>query len=331
MCAGKKLHETLVDDENIGVGNVVRKYEQECQLMSSLRHPNITQFLGLYFLPGTRLPLLVMERLDTSLDDLLMHMPGLPLSLKCSVLEDIASGLVYLHARQPPVIHRDLTTNNILLTSSLVAKISDLGNSRIADMRPGQVARTLSRLPGTLVYMPPEALNETHRYGPALDIFSFGHLILYTLIQVKLATSYFGQCHFILMIQVFPGNLLAPSFPDPDDPERMLGRTEVERRGEYIELLEKHFDCLHPFLVQLVKQCLHNTPSRRPATDEVLNQLQRLKVEVEGVYGGNLVKLDINRVLLAKDIKMKDKRITQLEVTEFAFSNFITIIKLFLY
>ena len=96
----------------------------------------------------------------------------------------------------------------------------------------------------------------------------------------------------------------------------MLGRTEVERRGEYIELLEKHFDCLHPVLVQLVKQCLHNTPSRRPATDEVLDQLQRLKVEVEGVYGGNLVKLDIDRVLLAKDIKMKDKRITQLEVTD---------------
>ena len=197
MCASKKLHEALVDDENIGVGNVVRKYEQECQLMSSLRHPNITQFLGLCFLPGTRLPLLVMERLETSLDDLLEHMPGLPLSLKCSVLEDVASGLVYLHERQPPVIHRDLTTNNVLLTSSLVAKISDLGNSRIADMRPGQLARTLSRLPGTLVYMPPEALNEIHRYGPSLDIFSFGHLILYTLTQVKLATSYLGQCHFI--------------------------------------------------------------------------------------------------------------------------------------
>ena len=197
VCAGKKLHETLLDDENIGVDNVVRKYEQECQLMSSLRHPNITQFLGLYFLPETRLPLLVMERLETSLDDLLDNMPGLPLSLKCSVLEDIASGLVYLHKRQPPVIHRDLTTNNVLLTSSLVAKISDLGNSRIADMRPGQVARTLSRLPGTLVYMPPEALNETHRYGPSLDVFSFGHLILYTLTQVKLAASYLGQYHLI--------------------------------------------------------------------------------------------------------------------------------------
>ena len=153
--------------------------------MSSLRHPNITLFLGLCFLPGTRLPLLVMERLETSLDDMLEHMPGLPLSLKCSVLKDVASGLVYLHNRQPQIIHRDLTAKNVLLTSSLVAKITDMGNSRMIDLRPGQLATTLSHLPGTLVYMPPEALNETHRYGPSLDIFSFGHLTLYTMTQVS--------------------------------------------------------------------------------------------------------------------------------------------------
>ena len=167
---------------------MVRKYLQECQLMSSLRHPNITQFLGLCFLPGTQLPLLVMERLETSLDDLLEHMPNLPLSLKRSVLEDVASGLLYLHDRPSPIIHRDLTSKNVLLTSSLVAKLTDMGNSRITDMRPGQMARTLSALPGTLVYMPPEALDDRHRYGPALDIFSFGHLALFTLTQVRRAT-----------------------------------------------------------------------------------------------------------------------------------------------
>ena len=157
--------------------------------MSSLRHPNITQFLGICFLPETRLPLLVMERLETSLDDLLEHMPNLPLSLKRSVLEDVASGLLYLHKMQPPVIHRDLTSNNVLLTSSLVAKITDMGNSRIVDLRPGQMARTLTEFPGTLVYMPPEALDNRHSYGPSLDIFSFGHLALYTLTQVSVVLN----------------------------------------------------------------------------------------------------------------------------------------------
>ena len=155
--------------------------------MSSLRHPNITQFLGLCFLPNTWLPLMVMEKLETSLDDLLEHMPSLPLSLRRSVLEGVSSGLVYLHKREPPVIHRDLTAKNVLLTSSLQAKITDMGNSRIIDMRPGQLARTLSHLPGTLVYMPPEALSDTHRYGPSLDVFSFGHLTLYTVTQVAIS------------------------------------------------------------------------------------------------------------------------------------------------
>ena len=109
-------------------------------------------------------------------------------------------------------------------------------------------------------------------------------------------------------------NLLSSTFPDSDNPGCVLGRTEVERRREYIELLEKEIGNHHPALVQLVKQCLEDDPERRPATDEVLNQLQRLKVEVEGVYGGSLVKLDIGKVLLAKELKMKDKRITQLEV-----------------
>ena len=156
-------------------------------MISSLRHPNITQFLGLCFLSSTQLPLLVMERLERSLHDLLEHMLSLPLFLKHSVLEGVASGLVYLHKREPPVIHRDLTAKNVLLTSSLQAKITDLGNSRIIDMRPGQFAKTLSQLPGTLVYMPPEALSDAHRYGPSFDVFSFGHLTLYTVTQVTIS------------------------------------------------------------------------------------------------------------------------------------------------
>ena len=168
-CAGKRIHEALLYVHNEGVPEMIQNYQQECQLMSSLCHPNITQFLGLCFLPGTQLPLLVMELLETSLDDLLEHMPNIPLSLKRSILEDVAKGLLYLHKRNSPVIHRDLTSNNVLLTSSLVAKITDMGNSCI--IRPGQVVRTLSKLPG-IQDTPPEAQDGTHHYGRAMDIIS---------------------------------------------------------------------------------------------------------------------------------------------------------------
>ena len=106
--------------------------------------------------------------------------------------------------------------------------------------------------------------------------------------------------------------MLSATCTDPDNPEHLIARSEVERRGEYIEILEEKFGKEHPDLVLLVKQCLHNVPDQRPSTDEVLGSLQRMKVEMEGVYGGSLVKLDIDKVLLAKEMKMKDKRIEEL-------------------
>jgi len=70
--------------------------------MAEMRHPHIVQFLGLCFLEGSTLPVLVMEQLDSSLDGLLEGAPGLPLSLKRSLLTDVIRGLLYLHTHCPP-------------------------------------------------------------------------------------------------------------------------------------------------------------------------------------------------------------------------------------
>ena len=50
-CARKRIHDILIDTPNAGVESVANKYMQECQLMSDLRHPNITQFLHACVLP----------------------------------------------------------------------------------------------------------------------------------------------------------------------------------------------------------------------------------------------------------------------------------------
>jgi len=167
---------------------IIEKYRRECQLMARLQHPNVTQFLGLCLLEESTLPLLVMEKLEMSVDDLLEYSSCLPLPIKVSILTDTCKGLNYLHSEDSPVIHRDLTARNVLLTSSLMAKITDLGNSRIVDLKPGQLAMTLTKTPGTAVYMAPEALGDSNKYGTALDVFSFGHFSLYTLIQVIIIT-----------------------------------------------------------------------------------------------------------------------------------------------
>ena len=191
ICAGKRIHESLIGAGNAGVQNIVKKYVEECQLMSDLRHPHIVQFMGVCFLPDSSLPILVMERLLMSLDDLLESTPDIFLALKRSMLADVSKGLVYLHNRSSPIIHRDLSAKNILLNSAMAAKISDLGNSRIVDLQAGQLVKTLSCMPGTQVYMPPEALYclpgyeaDKSLYGTKIDIFSFGHLSLFTITQV---------------------------------------------------------------------------------------------------------------------------------------------------
>ena len=76
-------------------------------------------------------------------------------------------------------------------------------------------------------------------------------------------------------------------------------------------MLESLISPLHPALVDLVKQCLQNAPEDRPSTDEVLARLQGLRAEVEGEYGGP-VRLDMVRVRLAKEVKVKDCRIQEL-------------------
>ena len=76
-------------------------------------------------------------------------------------------------------------------------------------------------------------------------------------------------------------------------------------------MLEAKINIDHPALVELVKECLSNTPDRRPTTDDLLARLQRMREEVEGEYGGP-VKLDMVRVRLAKEVKILNRRIEEL-------------------
>ena len=291
VCAGKRMYETLIDPGNEGADRMIQKYYDECRLLSDLRHPNIVQFLGICFLeaqPGSplNLPVLVMERLQESLDDLLENTPDIPLAKKCFILQDVARGLLYLHSRSPAIIHRDLTARNVLINSGMVAKIGDMGNSRIVDIQPGQLARTMTGgVPGTMVYMPPEAFEDPPKYGPMLDMFSFGHLTLFT------------------AIQVFPGNLLPTVFQDPAT-GRLTPRDEVERRSRYMETLRGKFGGSHE-LVQLITQCLEFSPARRPSASEALQRLQHISSQVVDHYH-NMTRLQLEKLLDAEKRKQTE-------------------------
>ena len=118
-CTGKKIHNILLESSQWDEQAVSRGFIQECKILSDLSHPHILQFLGLYFLAGSKLPLLVMEYLPHNLDDCLSTDIGIPLPVKMSILCDTARGLTHLHQRSPPIIHRDLTAKNVLVSSNI--------------------------------------------------------------------------------------------------------------------------------------------------------------------------------------------------------------------
>ena len=229
--------------------------------MSKLRHPNIVQFLGLCT-DSTESPFpgLVMERLRCSLDDVLTKYPPteqvIPLGVKCSVLQDVARGLLFLHSHSPPIVHRDLSARNVLLNSAMEAKLADFGVARIID------ASSMTSNPGTALYMPPEAM-ESKSYSTSLDVFSFGHLMLFTLTQE------------------FPKNLKAANYTVKS---KLVPRTEVERRDEYFALLETQLLKKNHLLIKMTKECLANCPEKRPPIEDVLKPLESVKSTLSDNY-----------------------------------------------
>lgn len=247
VCAGKKMHDILIQYDS---EHLVDRYYRQCVLLSELRHPNIVQFLGICFLPDSHLPMIVMELLHGNFHDVLLTRADIPHPTKLSILQDVARGLVFLHNLSPAVIHSNLTATNILLNAAMTAKIAGLGSSERADIRRGQLVQV--KLPGSPVYMPPEA-HSTKGYGLPLDIFSFGHLTLFA------------------AIQVFPADLYSATFTDPQS-HQVIDRTEIQRRETYITTLDRKLGKKHS-LVVFIKECLANEPEKRPTSRQVLERL----------------------------------------------------------
>ena len=195
---------------------------------------------------------MVMELLPESLSQCLERHHQIPEYVKTSILYDVSLGLLYLHNQAPPLIHRDLTANNVLLTSNLSAKLADLGVARIVNLNPAQLTARMTQCPGTPAYMPPEALTDRPQYDEKLDVFSFGNLVL----------------HVCTQQWPLPDPLLAY---DPQSPGIPKPLTEVQRRQKYLEMFDKKNQ-----LRALAERCLQNFPSQRPSTAKIVSDLDQI-------------------------------------------------------
>ena len=114
-----------------------------------------------------------MEFLPITLTQCLDYHGVLPEEISSSILRDVTLGLRYLHERDNPIIHRDLSANNVLLTPDMSAKISDLGVAKILQVNPIQ-QQTMSKIPGTWCYMPPETMEEKPHYNSKVCLYASG-------------------------------------------------------------------------------------------------------------------------------------------------------------
>ena len=252
LCAAKIMHPTLFDLHDPGTASYLRKFQEECHLLSLARHPNVVQYLATYYDPDTRLPVLLMELCDESLTAFLERSPG-PLSyhVQLNICLDIALALVYLHSNG--LIHRDLTGNNVLMIGTR-AKITDFGMSKLATGNPRMTALTLC--PGNLLYMSPEALDEAKSYTAKLDIFSFGVIVIQILTrQFPNPTDRFRTVHV----------------PQLNDEEVRVLVPEVERRQAHLQLIPDTHS-LKPLALQCLKKEM-----QRPSALQLSERLSELK------------------------------------------------------
>ncbi|ETI55605.1 TKL/DRK protein kinase [Phytophthora nicotianae P1569] len=231
----------------------VNNFLAEVKLMASLDHSRIVQFVGVAW-DALSDVCAVIEFMDGGdLRGLLTsyHNHHHPVGFDCDKVKialHVAHALTYLHSLSPVVIHRDLKSRNILLTSDLDAKLTDFGVSR------ERVDHTMTAGVGTSLWMAPEVLMG-ERYDDKADIFSFGVVLSELDLQVlpySHATDSDGSGHRMRDLAIL---------------QRMaMGKLRVQ------------FSCdALASMVDLGNACVSLAPKDRPTAAEVLYRLQTIQ------------------------------------------------------
>lgn len=163
---------------------------RELEMMRQGSSPYVIHVLGVFrglspSGPAVRLGL-VMEFMErgclATLQERLCGVPPWPLIFRLA--HQIALGINFLHNLRPPLLHLDLKPNNILLDSSLNAKLTDFGLAKVYRTMSRVSKKESSTEEGTLSYMPPEAFDLSYTPTKASDIYSYG-ILLWSLITGK--------------------------------------------------------------------------------------------------------------------------------------------------
>ncbi|KAK1317217.1 Serine/threonine-protein kinase HT1 [Acorus calamus] len=218
-----------------------QQFAQEVMMLATLKHPNIVRFIG-----GCRKPMvwcIVTEYAKGgSVRQFLMrrHNRSVPLKLAVKQALDVARGMAYVHGLN--FIHRDLKSDNLLISADKSIKIADFGVARIEVQTEGMTPET-----GTYRWMAPEMIQ--HRpYNHKVDVYSFG-IVLWELIT--------GMLPFQNMTAVQAAFAVVNKGVRPIIPQ----------------------DCL-PVLSEIMTRCWDANPDVRPSFNEVVRMLENAETEI---------------------------------------------------
>ena len=255
-CAAKILHHTFFTSNDPHVQDFTRRFQLECRILSQLRHPCIVQFLGVLEDPrplSNGRPILLMELMEESLTHFLeSRQSTLPYHTQVNLTHDIALALDYLHANG--ILHRDLSSNNILLIGGARAKLTDFGMSKMVDINPRMTRNKQTMCPGTLAFMPPEALLSKPIYSDKIDVFSTG----------------------VLMVQI-----VTRKFPNPGNAHKTMKDGSKWVQVSIPELERRNSDLLGVYLTHPLRpialNCLKDEEGDRPTATDLCKLLAGLK------------------------------------------------------
>ncbi|CAL5440296.1 unnamed protein product [Camellia sinensis] len=245
LAAVKRLHGGSQDAE--------REFEIEIDWLSKIHHENIVSLLGCCIHGEARF--LVYELMPNGSLESQLHGPShgsaLTWHLRMKIALDVARGLEFLHERcNPPVIHRDLKSSNILLDSNFNAKLSDFGLA----IAGGNLSKDNVKLSGTLGYIAPEYILDG-KLTDKSDVYAFGVVLLELLMGRKSMEKAASDQHQSIVSWAMPQLTDRSKLPNIVDP-----------------VIRNTMDLKHLYQVAAVAVlCVQPEPSYRPLITDVLH------------------------------------------------------------
>ena len=218
---------------------------KERRFLLLLKHnPFIVQLLATYGNPQS--PVLLMERMWMSLTEFLTNKELQHNKIK--ILHDAACGLHYIHEKG--IIHCDLTTNNIMLTENITAKLADFGQANFCQQNIKYSTESLDHLPPEMICKPYFGTNVSTK----VDVFSFGCVIIHTF------TQEFPMLDF-------------DKYVETSEVGKYVKHSEVERRSNCLKKFKNESKSTE--LYDIVLKCLQDNSDNRPTAATLLPLLDK--------------------------------------------------------